>query len=265
MKAISAFLGVVQSPESDFLAVSGKQQVGSCQWLTDSDAFQTWLDPAGDFNVQTSAFDGSPTSSHHPSPKVLWLSGRPGTGKTVAAGHVVQYLNTYNRDCSFFFFQHNNKKSSVVELLRSLAFQMSEASNVVRQILFAMAQNEERLNWDDCSSLWNSLFLGRLLRIPLPQPHYWVIDALDESSSKTLPNLIHMLFRLPESCHIKVFITSRPTGPVERLLIQEKSPPFEIRATLDQSLKDIEAFLRARKPLEGSDEQFADLVKTVLD
>src|SRR5947207_10304148 len=93
-KILSQYLGVPERPESDLASVVDKQIEGSCQWITNSLDFLDWQE----------SFDSSL--------KIFWLSGKPGTGKSVIAGHVIKHLEQCNGDCSYYFFKRGDTKKS---------------------------------------------------------------------------------------------------------------------------------------------------------
>ena len=243
MKQISLLLEITQRPEADLVTVTDKQYQESYAWLSDRTQFQDWLKMPNEPR-DINAFKKQSSRS---ALRYLWLNGRPGTGKSVAAGHVIRYLEDCNSDCCFYFFKHNSKtRSPLSELLRSLTFQMAESNFEVRKSFLAMIQNEESLHKDDHTMIWRTLFMSRIFNIRFPQPQYWVIDAVDECSSKVLPLLFQMLAKIDSKIPLRILITSRPGGLVERLFEQEKLNKQEIRMDSGDSLCDIELFLRAK-------------------
>ncbi|KAL5353705.1 hypothetical protein ACLOAV_001745 [Pseudogymnoascus australis] len=261
MKQISLLLGISQRPEADLVTVTDKQYKGSCAWLSDKAQFQDWLE------VPKTPPDINPfkNQSSRSALQYLWLNGPPGTGKSVAAGHVIRYLQDCNSHCCFYFFKHNSKtRSPLSELLRSLAFQMADSNFEVRKSFIAMIQNEECLNKDDYTMIWRTLFMNRIFNIQFSQPQYWVIDAVDECSSKVLPLFFQMLAKIDSKVPLRIFITSRPGGLVERLFEQEKLDKQEIRMDSGDSLRDIELFLRAKWRSFDNEELSNKLISDIL-
>lgn len=248
MKKIAAFLRVDQRPEATLLANNEKQHPGSCQWLTDHPDFLEWVDDIfhdwEEIDPLVNPSDNLPSTA----PPVLWLYGRPGTGKSVATGHVIRYLQSCNFDCSFYFFRHDDKgTSNFASLLRSIAFQMAETSIGVRRAIVSMADEGVPINKDDHHVLFTRLFRERIFKADNVGPQYWVIDAVDECSNKTMPALISMLSNLDFKIPIRVFITSRPGGEVGKHMsaAQPNMPFVEMTTGEGGSLKDIELFLQA--------------------
>ncbi|KAK1450608.1 hypothetical protein CCUS01_02064 [Colletotrichum cuscutae] len=181
----------------------------------------------------------------------LWLNGAPGSGKSVVSGHVIEYLQSYNLDCSYFFFK-NDAKATVTQMLLSLAYQMTECNFEARQNFLSMIQNGDEVNTQDHTVIWNTLFLGRLFKIQYPQPHFWVIDALDECGKKSLVSLVQKFSKIEPSVPLRIFLTSRPDSPeapVEQLLNDERIQRLELHTGQEESMKDIAAYIRSRPRL----------------
>lgn len=265
MNQISEALDTYQRPEKDLLVLSERMHKGTCEWLTQHHDFITWMD-VGDAQDYGPA---SPSVSSHKLTRVFWLYGPPGSGKSVAAGHVIKHLTSYNLDCNYFFFK-NDSKTSITNLLLSLAFQMAESNFEIRQTILTMLRNGESINTQDSAVIWNSLFLGRLLKVQFTQPFFWIIDGLDECPKKSLASLIQKLSRIDPRIPLRIFLTSRPDSPdapVEQLLYAEKVGRFQLRTGQDASVQDIAAFIRGRPRLarllntDNSGKLMADILK----
>lgn len=245
MGIISNILEVDQGPEEDLLLITEKQQPGSCEWLTTHTRFQQWLDGS---NERGSTRPGEGSFENH-NKRMFWLNGRPGTGKSVCAGHIVRYLEGRDVDCCFYFFKHSNReKSNAAELLRSLAFQMAASSSQVRRALLAMAHGNGRVSKEDHVRIWNDVFVRRLLRLDFARPQVWVIDALDECSHSGLASLMQMLSTIDGTARLQTFVTSRPGGLIERALRQDKAPVLEVQIDAENSLRDIQLFVESKWP-----------------
>jgi WD40 repeat protein len=263
MKQICSFLLGEQRPDAVLLAINEKQHQGPCQWLTDDDAFQHWVN-----GPDRREYDGPSQQTSHEieeDARILWLTGRPGTGKSVASGHVVRYLEACNLDCSFYFFRHSDKAASTIAaLLQSLAFQMAESSYEVRRAIVSMVEDGVRVSHGDHHMLWNKLFVQRIFCLESLKPQFWVIDAVDECSSNGALALVAMLSRLHHTTPVRVFMTSRPGGQLERLLTQEHVPFKQLTTGQSGSLRDIQDFLQARCPQLQSTESDDMFLSNVL-
>ncbi|KAF6832531.1 hypothetical protein CMUS01_06897 [Colletotrichum musicola] len=271
MKKVAALLRIDQRPDAILLAAKEKQHYGSCRWLTEHNTFQEWVDNPADHewvDGSMEPWEGPSPLSDPPKehvPRILWLNGRPGTGKTVAAGHVIQYLQSCNLDCSFYFFRHEDKTPSTVAVfLRSIAFQMADSNFEVRRALVSMAEDDITIKHDDHHMLWTSLFVERIFKVEHTRPQFWVVDAIDECSSKGLQVLVSMLSNIDHRFPARILLTSRPGGQVGRNLTLERTEFAEIVTGEEGSLKDIELFLKARC-LQTSDEPYQEMQDLVAD
>ncbi|KAL9120228.1 MAG: hypothetical protein Q9187_003215 [Circinaria calcarea] len=248
MKILSRFLGVAERPEGSLLSVVDKQMDGTCQWLTDKPSFQDWQ------------------VAQDNTPGYYWLSGKPATGKSTVAGHVIRHLENCSSDCSYYFFKKGDRENSTLsDMIRCLAFQMAFTNFRVRQVLLDMQDDGESFSKDDERTIWRTIFIARIFRVELSQPHYWVIDALDECLNHTA--FIPMLSKVDKNFPLRVFITSRPSPSMERLFVQGKIPVIPEQITLEDSLKDIRLFLEANSsflPVDG-DIACDELIKIILD
>ena len=247
MRLLSPYLGLVETPSTDLANILDQQTEGSCCWLTDKSSFHEWQE------------------GYCSSPKYFWVSGEPATGKSTLAGHVIKYLKECNSDCSYFFFRHGVVgKSSIAELLCSLAWQMASTNSEIRRKLLDMQKEGASVDKDDERSVWRTIFIARIFRTELRQPHYWVIDGLDECTHYSA--LFPLMSKIEKQFPLRVFVTSRPSLAIERSFSQEKiSKVVEVMA-LKTSLEDIRLFIKAHAqylPVEN-DVDRQDLIQQLL-
>ena len=266
MKQIAQAFDVAERPDADFIRMQDKLHTGSCEWLTEHSSFRDWLQcDIMDANPTIKAITSGPSNMV---PRFLWLNGPPGSGKSVASGHVIRYLESFNLDCAYFFFK-SNEKPSLTQLLLSMALQMAESNFQIRHTFLAMMEEGESIDsHSDHIMVWNNIFLGRIFKMALSQPQYWVIDALDECSSRPLATLMSMFARIEPTVPLRIFITSRPNGHVERLLNQERIMRVEMHTGQAESLRDIDAFVRSRLSpsiIEDFNEEEGDLVAEIIE
>ncbi|RSL80059.1 hypothetical protein CEP51_006870 [Fusarium floridanum] len=259
MKTISDYLEVSERPTKDVLTEAHKRHGGSCEWLTSHDKFQEWVDCNVNDDLDIGPLDTSPIGAK---PRLLWLNGPPGSGKSVAAAHVIKHLEGHNEDCSYYFFK-NNSKATVTHLLRSLAFQMAWINYGVRQSFISMIEEGYAANTHDHTVIWNNIFLGRIFKCNFSKPQYWVIDALDECPNKSLVAFIQMFAKL-NVVPLRVFATSRTNTHLGRLLDREHLNFPELHTGQEGSLRDISNFVRSQPRLAqlgGEGEIVSEIVK----
>ncbi|KAK4194291.1 hypothetical protein QBC40DRAFT_37918, partial [Triangularia verruculosa] len=252
LKRISSFLRVNQKPESILLALQQKQHHGSCQWLTESNVFQAWIDGKENPEADDVQIPRAKRYFMDLSFPVLWLSGRPGTGKSIATSHIINYLGSRNLDCSFYFFRPDDPLGATsASLLRSLALQMAESSHQARQAILNMIDEEIAIDHEDHYGLVDKLFIKGILRADFSTPHFWVIDAVDDCMKESLPMFISMISKLHKTIPLRILLTSRPGGHLAKLFDSERTR-FAVQQTgLSGSLQDIQRFVRSNCPQLG--------------
>ena len=186
-RALTEFLSVSDAPEDDILVQDGARVPGSCQWLLDKDYYQAWKE----------AMDS----------RFLWLRGRPGVGKSVLVGHVVNDLRDRGLDCCFFFFKASDEsRSTVNSFLRSMAWQMAMLHPVVLAKI-KECMSEGPVDRMDPNPVWRKVFLAGMLEVRLDKPQFWVIDALDECKGSA--DAMRFISRIQERWPVSVLATCR--------------------------------------------------------
>jgi WD40 repeat protein len=175
--------------DDDFLRVESLRIPGSCAWIDSTRAYQDWRDSSDS--------------------QLYWITARPGTGKSILSGYVIENLKSLDDNCAFYFFPFGDKsKSSIGHFLRSIAWQMASMHIQIFEFLLKTFRKDPQLGKADYRTIWRKLFLEGILRIELSrQPQYWVIDALD--SCKNDSELIPLLIKAAELKTVRVFLTSR--------------------------------------------------------
>ena len=174
---------------------------------------------------------------------------------------VIRHFEASNRYCSYFFFRESGETNSTVSaLLRSIAFQMARDNAKIREALVELQQEDPNLPKDDSRTIWEKVYARCILRADLPQPHYWVIDAVDECSDYEA--LISFLAKIDPSFPLRVFITSRSTRNTHDSFLQaidDDMVTFEEIST--DSSKDIKHFFQSNVRLLPRKQLIDDLVR----
>ncbi|PGH16119.1 hypothetical protein AJ80_05334 [Polytolypa hystricis UAMH7299] len=111
---IAAVIGVIEPPIDDLAALDDVRLPGLCRWLEAKDVYKSWQ------------------SASHDSRPIFWVSGKPGSGKSVISSHVIAHFQERNVKCSYFFFKFGNvTKSTISACLLSLVYQMASADDTV--------------------------------------------------------------------------------------------------------------------------------------
>lgn len=156
IRSLRGYLDVSDRPENDFANQEEIKAPGSCEWFEERENFQAWRD----------VFDDTLGDKRDHIPQFYWLSARPGTGKSVLAGHIVAHLQNFHLDCAYYFFHHGNKSGQVLSgLLRSLAYQMALSNAGIREKLLQLKDDGVILDKDDERSIWRKVFLNGILQV----------------------------------------------------------------------------------------------------
>lgn len=149
LQKIQEYLKVDNSDEDIYSGLEKRRLEGSCRWLTQRERFQEWQ-----------ASDG---------PRYFWLRGRPGTGKSVVASHVISHL--HNSPCCYHFFKHGEATTTGLSaFLRSIAFQMAKVNEDVREAIFELTQQGILLDENDYRNVWRVVFKGGVFLRNFIQP-----------------------------------------------------------------------------------------------
>ncbi|KAM5349228.1 hypothetical protein ACJ41O_005735 [Fusarium nematophilum] len=196
-KELKKYLDVSDILDDDLANVCEARMQGSCGWISTRAGYMGWRD--GGFENE----------------RMLWVKGRPATGKSVLAGYVIDQLKESGHACSYFFFKYGDKsKSSLSRCLRSLAFQMASSNSEASDAILEMQADGIGLDRADERTLWRILFLSIIFPATISR-HYWVIDALDECSTPMVL-LETILPNLGESVPLKILVTSRDTADLDQ-------------------------------------------------
>ena len=222
------YLEVPEDIEDDLVTIQDARMSGTCEWFSAKDSYLEWVGFAPK------------------APDILWVTGRPASGKSVLAGYIIGQLQETNVECSYFFFKYGDKsKSRLSACLRSLAFQMACTNTQVRDTLLEMKRDSVRFDDDNERTIRRRLLMCNIFQTQFPR-HYWVIDALDEcQNSSSLLDL--MLGKLDESTPLRILITSRETPELvkcfSRLGIHRAQHE---RITSTDTLPDIKLLVEAK-------------------
>lgn len=224
---LASYLGITDQAEDDLLAVQDARVPGTCAWILEKQFYDDW-------------------KSQHDKAPILWVDGKPATGKSVLAGFVVDDLRQSGMSCSYYFFRHGDRsKSRLSACLRSLAFQMALIDLGIRDLLMKLQEDRTRVDHENERDLWRTLFVLGIFRAATV-PHYWVIDALDECTSFA-PFLDSMLSKMNPGTQLRIFIASRETPELCRCFAS-LGPRWHTQGhiTAEETTPDIERIVTAK-------------------
>jgi WD40 repeat protein len=114
----------------------------------------------------------------------------------------------------------------------------------VWQRLLEMKHNNIQFDKENDLLVWRKVFLNGILDLGLENPHFWVIDALDECSSSN--SIAAMLVKAPPKFPLRVFMTSRRTTETAEWFFQLNDLIYADQMTVDDTRDDIELYLKAK-------------------
>jgi hypothetical protein len=201
-------LGVSDAPEDDLMTQDSRRHPDTCGWLLRKTYYMDWK----------ASLDS----------RMLWIRGRPGAGKSVLSGYVVNDLREQEADCCFFFFKSSDRaRSNANEFLRSMAWQMAMIHSDVLSKISDSSSREKICPVDrvDPIPVWRKLYLSNILKARLNRPQFWVIDSIDECKESL--DVMDSLMRIQDLWPVSILITSR--DPVEKHL-GKTTPRLDIQS-----------------------------------
>ena len=219
---------------------------GTCSWILNHPTFIQWL---GD----------TPSD-----PRVLWIQGNAGSGKSVLSSFVIDHLVQLGLQCQYFFVRFEDKrKREVSTILRSLACQLAnttpEYADQLRQLDTAGSDYETQ----DYRNVWQRLYMQSLFHLAVSRSIYWVLDGIDE-----LDNPCSLLDTLAElrsiSIPIRILIVSRKVHDIS-MSFQRLGEQLQIQTiTTEGNQDDFHQYISREMRLAGDDSYQQGIITEVL-
>jgi len=151
-------------------------------------------------------------------PRVFWLNGASGSGKSTIAHTIAHRFHQRNELGSFLCFERAylaecRHEKVFSTMARDLAYQ----NPGVKQSLANAIQERNWPKWTDIIQQWENFLVKPSAHLPTDHPILLVIDALDESGDPQsrkylLPILANRAIELPSN--VRILITSRPLDDI---------------------------------------------------
>ncbi|KAI0601591.1 hypothetical protein F4775DRAFT_404833 [Biscogniauxia sp. FL1348] len=237
---------ITPSFENDLNLFSSRRADGTCQWILTNPSINEWI-------------------SSPPSPKLLWMHGRPARGKSVLSSYIVRYLQDRGIATQYFFFRAGDEtKRSVATLLRVLAFQAAVQITPFRKALIALAEGGYKPKDVDWRAIWKKLFTNLLFELDSDLTLYWVIDGLDEASSPQ--QLFELLPDISRSkIDIKILIASRWTRDFSTAFERMRPKVSSAAFCINDDTTDIRIYVQEElKYCSWSDEITAEIADKII-
>ncbi|KAI2604392.1 uncharacterized protein GGS25DRAFT_525677 [Hypoxylon fragiforme] len=166
----------------------------SCDGLLTSPEFQSFVSP-GDLKA----------------PQILSLQGLPGSGKTTAAGFIINHLMTKGFEVLCFFFKANDvEKRSLLHCLRSILSHLLRLEEHLYELVEPVYRDSGRAVADSLVEVQRAL--SAALKHSKANPLFIVLDALDESSnSREITQWVTAQVSSNVPPCLRILVTSRPS------------------------------------------------------
>ena len=237
MTKVSCLLSIDGAPEDDYLSLIDHWVPGTSGNVLSSPAFDSWS------NMQSSG------------PEIIWVHGRPGSGKSMITASVISHLSESPCICSYFFFKFSDTtKQSCSSLLRSIAYQIAKEAPLFRAALVKLADDGLDIKKLSFRMIWEKLFVSLLFTLEMDLPLVWIIDALDESND--VNNILGIISNIHLSkTPIKIFCTNRKS-PESAALLQRNSKLLISTISADDNSKDIALYANTEMTFMHGTEEF---------
>ncbi|CAI6057675.1 unnamed protein product, partial [Clonostachys chloroleuca] len=186
----------------------------------------------------------------NPKSCALLVLGPPGQGKSVLSNFIVSHLQQQqatNKKSSFkviYFFCNikDNNSRTASSVLRALIVQLSEDQRLFQTLPNRFQDPKEYKSFHSAGfhDLW-STFHDLVSMAPYDWI-YLIVDGLDvypDPEMRTLVQKLHDMVQVEAAYRLKLFFTSRPTGPVDMFAA-------ELRRNLRPPQKAIQTFIESQ-------------------
>ncbi|EFW23012.1 conserved hypothetical protein [Coccidioides posadasii str. Silveira] len=249
IKFLENYLDLSGAIDDDLLVAQDDRMPGTCEWFFKKQNYLDWSDFASD------------------TPRILWIKGKPGSGKSVLAGYAIDRLLASNESCSYFFFKHEDKsKARLSSCLRSLAFQMARMDVQIRETFSKMQKDGVNIDNENEHSLWKKLFLSGILQAA-STTNYWVIDGLDECENVSFL-FDSILPQLDKSIPLRILITSRETPELQGHIVGLSRDQFRLEIISPSDIRSDVEFLvgvKTKSPALKDAGDHAALVENIVE
>ncbi|RYC78295.1 hypothetical protein BFJ63_vAg18831, partial [Fusarium oxysporum f. sp. narcissi] len=242
------------SPNERYRDSLQKRLPGTCNWILDRPVFQRWLEaefPAG--------------------PKLLWVHGPAGFGKTILCAQVVQDLSrTPNTPVAHFFFtsDHESRKDPYLAL-RSWISQIVSRHDKA----FELVRQRQELNFEPVATRADVITVFTQLLHAIPGCTF-VADGLDEctyldNSSTSVKKFLHDVTNAVVGTNARVLFVSRDELEIRHALIEDAPESFTEYKIIPEDVRSDTAALSQdivnRKLPNKTDDVRSTLSETMTD
>ncbi|ETS80391.1 hypothetical protein PFICI_07920 [Pestalotiopsis fici W106-1] len=212
---------------------------GPADWLFDNTTFSKWINGV------------------EQEPRILWIKGIPGAGKTFLSSAVVsRFQQTTEAMTAFAFLTYEEAETTALSTIHSLIFQLAEKHEDLRTIICESTSEALRSDLSATGKLLSDL-------IHCAGPVYLVIDGIDEISEAERGRLIAEVGKIAEICvQARIILSSRPEADIVRGL----GDAVTTITIQDHNEASIESYIRQRSQEIFSERQMPkSALKSILE
>ncbi|KKY32021.1 putative nacht and wd domain-containing protein [Diaporthe ampelina] len=191
---------------------------GTCKWLFEDKHFLNWCNATGN--------------------GTLWYNAKPGSGKSVYAATIIDYLKKRDKKVAYFFYSFNSPQRKFgISGMRSLALQLLKFVTGLPDKVVQRYKDEI----ENCASgLDNIHTASHIVHELLTQCEetYVVVDGVDECLDDDITLItLHYLMKMPTYGLVKWLFTSRDYLKIRSVM--EGGQAVEIKAPTESVSHDI--------------------------
>ena len=212
---------------------------------------------------------------------VLWILGKPGTGKTYLASRILSHIQQSSRLASFFYIREvMNTQHTPEVILKAIAYQITELHETYRERAIGVCKNGASLLVP--KSIWENLFV-KPFSDEATKPVFVIIDGVDEATPRNQELVVELAKKLSDLRSttrkypaIQLLLLGRPDLEynISNVWRGEKRRPKILHVQPSLSKSDVERFIK--KGMKGipllqkmrphhSKRLSRDIVKTLVD
>jgi hypothetical protein len=210
-------------PSKNYVNALEKRHQGTGAWFIEGQAFADWKKQSHSF---------------------LWLHGIPGCGKTVLSSTIIEHLKSVTTPAQvllyFYFDFSDTNKQSLENMLRSLVNQLYQRLSETREPLEQLWKSTREGNRQLSKASLEDVLLAMLSKA---NDVSIVLDALDESTTRTDVLVWLRSVLEAESCACRILVTARREEDIESALLRWMSPEDRISIQQGDVNDDIRAYV----------------------
>ncbi|KAF8264002.1 hypothetical protein EI94DRAFT_1665088 [Lactarius quietus] len=230
----------IEVKETKSLVQQTATSIDKIKWNQLKQLLRAWLspaDPSTSHNIAQKAqhkgttawlFQGRIVIEWKSTGALLWIHGKPGSGKSVICSSIIQDImaacQTGSAIMAYFYFDFRDlNKQTCPDLLRSLIFQLSTHSSPCCDILHRIYETHKDGTQQPSDDTLQGC-LEEMLRLLEHGPVFIVLDAIDECPDSGFPSSRSEVLKLVKKlvnlhlCGLYICATSRPEVDIRAVL-----------------------------------------------